>query len=156
MENKYQSYYESEIGFIEITSNDSEILSIKFTEKKPEIMKNSMIIEKCITELDEYFKGKRMSFSLNLRITGTIFQGKVWRELLKIPYGETRSYQDIAAGIGNPKAVRAVGNANHNNNFLIMVPCHRVKGKNGRLAGFGAGIWRQEWLLDHEKKYLNT
>lgn len=105
-------------------------------------------------ELAAYFAGTLKEFSLPLKMTGTDFQMKAWEALLKIPYGETRSYQEQAVNVGSPKAFRAVGGANHANRISIIVPCHRVIGKNRKLVGFGGGLWRKEWLLDHEMKNL--
>ncbi|MGX1197975.1 methylated-DNA--[protein]-cysteine S-methyltransferase [Parvibaculum sp. MBR-TMA-1.3b-4.2] len=110
------------------------------------------------TALAEYFTGKRKEFSgVALDMQGTDFQRSVWSALLTIPFGETRSYGDIARQIGNPKAVRAVGLANGQNPVPVIVPCHRVIGANGKLTGFGGGIETKQWLLVHEgaKKSLN-
>lgn len=109
-------------------------------------------VEKCIKELQEYFAGKRKTFDVKLDISqGTEFQQEAWKALLAIPYGETRSYQDQAIAMKNSKAVRAVGGANHNNPISIIIPCHRVIGKNGKLTGYGGGLFRKEYLLDLEK-----
>ncbi len=102
-------------------------------------------------QLQEYFDGKRTAFDLPLDVCGTEYQEKVWNELKKIPYGEVRYYQDIAAALGNPKAARAVGMANNRNPICIVVPCHRVIGKNNNLAGYAGGVERKEFLLDLEK-----
>lgn len=104
-------------------------------------------------ELTEYFSGKRQTFSVPLRPQGTAFQQAVWTALRAIPYGETRSYGEIAAAIGNPKAARAVGSANNKNPILIFTPCHRVVGANGALVGFAAGLPVKEALLALEKQY---
>jgi methylated-DNA-[protein]-cysteine S-methyltransferase len=106
--------------------------------------------------LEEYFKGTRREFDLKLRIEGTDFQRRVWDSLCGIPYGCTASYGEIAAIIGNPKASRAVGNANNRNRIPIIIPCHRVVGCNGKLTGYAGGLWRKEWLLSHEKKFLDS
>ncbi|MCJ7680747.1 MAG: methylated-DNA--[protein]-cysteine S-methyltransferase, partial [Candidatus Aminicenantes bacterium] len=98
------------------------------------------------------FRGERTEFTLPLDERGTKFQKMVWNALRKIPFGETRSYKDVGEEINNPKAVRAVGGANHRNDIVIAVPCHRVIGTNGRLVGFGGGIWRKKWLLEHERQ----
>lgn len=103
-------------------------------------------------QLDEYFAGKRREFSVPIKTQGTDFQEKVWAALRKIPYGETRTYGQIAAQIGNPKAGRAVGGANHNNPIMILTPCHRVIGADGSLTGFGGGLDVKEALLALEKK----
>ena len=110
------------------------------------------VLEKAERQLDEYFAGERKVFNLPLAPKGTEFQKKVWAALCDIPYGETRSYGQIAAAVGNPKASRAVGMANHRNPISIIVPCHRVIGADGRLVGFGGGLWIKEKLLKLEKE----
>lgn len=102
-------------------------------------------------QMKEYFEGERKEFDLPLRPEGTDFQKKVWNVLLEIPFGETRSYQDIANAVGSPKACRAVGMANHQNPIIIVIPCHRVIGKNGKLVGYGGGLSMKEKLLLLEK-----
>jgi methylated-DNA-[protein]-cysteine S-methyltransferase len=104
------------------------------------------------SQLSEYFEGHRLSFELPMRATGTAMQQAVWHELTRIPFGETRSYGEIAARIGNPKASRAVGAANGKNPISIVVPCHRVVGADGSLTGFGGGVERKAWLLAHEAR----
>lgn len=102
-------------------------------------------------QLNEYFGGSRKVFSLPLALTGTPFQRKVWQQLTQIPYGEVRSYGQIAQAVGNPKACRAVGAANHCNPIPILVPCHRVVGANGSLTGYAGGLWRKNLLLQLEQ-----
>ncbi len=104
-------------------------------------------------QLNEYFKGERKEFDLKLIIPGTIFQQMVWNELLSIPYGVTRTYQEQAEALQKPDAVRAVANANGMNRIAIIIPCHRVIGSDGRLTGYGGGLKRKKWLLDHEKSH---
>jgi methylated-DNA-[protein]-cysteine S-methyltransferase len=104
-------------------------------------------------QLEEYFQGARREFDLPLRLEGTDFQRRAWRNLLEIPYGKTRSYGEQAQRIGNPKASRAVGLANGRNPIPIVVPCHRVIGAHGSLTGFGGGIARKRWLLAHENQH---
>lgn len=101
-------------------------------------------------ELDEYFAGRLTEFHTPLFLSGSPFQKNVWRQLQKIPFGETRSYSDIAVAIGKPSAFRAVAQANGANNFTIIIPCHRVINKNGELGGYSAGLVRKEWLINHE------
>ena len=103
-------------------------------------------------QLKEYFEGKRKDFDLSLVLDGTEFQQKVWKELRRIPYGKTRSYQGQAIALGNPKAIRAVAKANGDNRIAIIVPCHRVIGKDGTLVGYGGGMWRKQFLLNLEKR----
>lgn len=104
-------------------------------------------------QLGEYFAGERTAFDVPLSLRGTAFQLRVWEELGKIPYGETRSYQEIAGALGAPKAARAVGTANNRNPVLIVIPCHRVVGKDGKLVGYAGGLERKQYLLELEKKY---
>jgi len=157
MMKKYKTYYKSEIGLIEIIGTENGILSVHFVEEKS---KNSFQIHRCLAEcieqIDAYFRGKRREFSVNLQLQGTDFQKKVWSQLMKIPFGETLSYKDVAASIGNEKAVRAVGNANGRNKIAIIIPCHRVIGSNGKLIGYASGVWRKEWLLLHERRVCST
>ena len=110
--------------------------------------------EAAILQLLEYFAGERKTFSVPLHAPGTAFQQRVWAALREIPYGETRSYGEIAAAMSNPGAVRAVGTANGMNRIAIMIPCHRVIGADGTLTGYGGGLWRKDWLLKHERAHL--
>jgi len=109
-------------------------------------------IEQLRTELGEYFEGQRRRFDLPLVIRGTSFQERVWRALLEIPIGETWSYRDLARRVGNPGATRAVGTANGMNRIAILIPCHRVVNADGRLGGYGGGVWRKQFLLDLERR----
>ena len=105
-----------------------------------------------LEELDGYYKGTLKTFTVPLVTPGTAFQNQVWEALKEIPYGEIESYQQMAQKIGNPNAVRAVGRANGMNRIGIIIPCHRVIGADGQLTGYGGGLWRKEWLLEHERK----
>ena len=107
----------------------------------------------CKNQLTEYFEGKRKQFDVPVFFTGSTFQIKVWKEVLKIPYGQTKSYQEIAELIGNPKASRAIGMALHKNPIPFIIPCHRVIGKNGSLTGYAYGLSLKKELLEMEKKY---
>lgn len=104
-------------------------------------------------QLAEYLAGRRQEFSLTMVLSGTPFQLAVWEALARIPFGETRSYGEIAAAVGRPQGARAVGGAVHANPLSIVLPCHRVVGHNGALTGFGGGLWRKEWLLAHEQTF---
>jgi AraC family transcriptional regulator, regulatory protein of adaptative response / methylated-DNA-[protein]-cysteine methyltransferase len=106
-----------------------------------------------LTQLKEYFEGSRKEFSLPLVTPGTDFQQAVWKELMNIPYGTTRSYLEQSVALGKPGSIRAVANANGMNRIAIIIPCHRVIGSDGQLTGYGGGLKRKKWLLDHEKKY---
>ena len=153
----YKTYYQSELGWIEITGNEEGVMTLEFVEEKGE---NDEYIpgcmKKCLTQIDEYFKGERKEFSVKLNWEGTDFQIRVWEYLLTIPYGQTASYMEIAKALGDEKSVRAVGTANGRNNIAIIVPCHRVVGSSGSLTGYAYGVWRKDWLLKHEGKYSTT
>jgi methylated-DNA-[protein]-cysteine S-methyltransferase len=145
--------FESPIGTIELVSTENNLLQLNFVESSPAISEPHPFLRKCQAQLDEYFQGKRLAFELSCQLDGTAFQKQVWQELTKIPFGETRTYGDIARIIGNSKAFRAVGNANNKNKMAIVIPCHRVVGTDGKLTGYAGGLWRKEWLLNHEKKF---
>jgi methylated-DNA-[protein]-cysteine S-methyltransferase len=106
----------------------------------------------CVEQLIEYFNGERKEFDLVLQQQGTAFQQEVWKELMEIPYAKTISYFELAKRTGDTKATRAVANANGKNHIAIIVPCHRVIGSNRELVGYGGGLWRKKWLLEHEAK----
>lgn len=150
----YKAYYMSKIGMIEISGNEEGISSVSFIDIEGVVETSKGNIHSslisCVEQLDMYFKGNLKEFNIKLNIKGTEFQKKVWNELLKIPFGKTVSYLDIAKAIGNEKAVRAVGGANNKNKISIIIPCHRVIGKNGDLVGYGGGLHRKKWLLKHE------
>ncbi len=152
----YIYYYHSPIGILKISAEEEcitgltleaqEGLQEKFTEVLP-----TALLQEAQTQLTEYFAGERTSFSLPIKYPhGTPFQHSVWNALRDIPYGETRSYEDIAVAIGNPKAVRAIGQANTRNPILLLVPCHRVINKNGTIGGFGCGVKVKKKLLQLE------
>ena len=115
---------------------------------------DSDVLRELRRELQEYFDGRRTEFSVPLALRGTPFEQTVWSELLRIPAGETRSYQETARAIQSPKASRAVGRANGLNRIAILIPCHRVVNQNGELGGYGGGLWRKRILLDLERKTL--
>ena len=142
-------YLETPIGWLEIKASDKGITHIIFIDTEKTSQKNS-ITEDCKNQLKDYFASRRKVFDLPLDVKGTEFQKSVWQQLSTIPFGVSCSYRDIAEGIKNPKAVRAVGAANARNPISIVVPCHRVIGVNGTLTGYAGGLKRKEWLLKHE------
>lgn len=152
--NKYEGYVKVSAGMIRIVCSEEYILSVSFSDNAKENDKGSKVLTEALKQMNEYFSGERKVFDLPLYFEGTEFQKSVWNELRKIPYGTTVSYKDIAVGIENEKAVRAVGNANNKNKIMIIVPCHRVIGKNGKLVGFAGGLDKKEFLLEHEKKFI--
>ena len=148
----YKAYYKSPLGPIEVVGGLDCILEVNFVEDMlpvdPEL---TFCVKECLKQIDEYFRGKRKNFFLNLKPRGTDFQKSVWRQLEKIPYGKTVSYSQIAGAIGKPNAYRAVGSANGRNPIAVVVPCHRVIGSDGSLTGYGGGLWRKRWLIGFEK-----
>ena len=149
--------YNTIIGNIAIFCENDFIVSIKFVGKNFDSsnieFKETKLIKDTYKQLSEYFSGKRKFFTVPLKQNGTDFQNKVWNALKKIPYGETRSYKDIAIEIGNPKACRAVGMANNKNKIPIIIPCHRVIGINNKLVGYAGGLHIKMKLLELEKYY---
>lgn len=150
--------YDTKIGKVAIRENGNSITHIYLREtnvdlvieKNKLIVQESDLIKKAYIQLKEYIDGQRKQFDLPLNLKGTAFQKKVWGELAKIPYGETRSYKDIAIAIGNEKACRAVGMANNKNPIPIVIPCHRVVGSNKKLVGYAGGLDLKEELLNLE------
>jgi len=151
----YSGYIRNELGFIKIEANSEKILSVCFFDKEPEAEIPNQIIEECKTQLLEYFSGSRKIFSIPLDLKGTEFQINVWNELMKIPFGEVITYSKLAYRMRDIKKIRAVGMANSKNPVGVIIPCHRVVGKNGKLVGYGGGLWRKKWLLDFESGKLN-
>lgn len=148
----------SPVGALKLVANGSRLVAILWENDKPgrvrlgpmtEASDNPILI-RTAEQLGEYFTGVRQRFDLELEFSGTVFQKTVWAALLTIPFGETRSYRQIAEQIGNPSAVRAVGAANGKNPISIIAPCHRVIGASGKLTGFAAGLETKQWLLTLE------
>ncbi len=156
----YYSRFSSPVGALHLISNGDKLVALTFNNSWKEfsakypLLKNKKdkILRQAELELSEYFSGKRMSFTVPVDYSGTEFQNKAWKSLQKIPFGKTISYGEQAANISNPKAVRAIGRANGQNPICIVIPCHRVIGKDGSLTGFGGGIKIKEFLLNHESR----
>ena len=144
--------YNTKIGKLKIEYDSDAITGITSAKNEKEQGIRSELSDKTALQLEEYFDGKRKEFDISIKLIGTEFQKKVWNELLKIPYGETVSYKDIAINTGSPKACRAVGMANHNNPILIIVPCHRVINENKKLGGYALGLDLKRRLLELEKE----
>lgn len=132
---------------------ETELKSIAKLLNATIIQGNNLIFEILENQLNEYFAGRRNSFTIPLHTPGTIFQNEVWNALQNISYGQTKSYKEQAIAIGKPDSIRAVANANGVNRISILIPCHRVIGSDGQLTGYGGGLWRKKYLLDLEKKY---
>lgn len=151
---EYWNTYKTKIGTLIIVEKENKISRIETVKANSEYPKGEKVetklIKKAYEQISEYLEGKRKNFTLPLLIQGTKFQEKVWNALLEIPYGETRTYGQIAKQIGNEKASRAVGGANHNNSIMIVVPCHRIIGSNKKLVGYAGGLDIKEKLLKLE------
>jgi methylated-DNA-[protein]-cysteine S-methyltransferase len=149
----------SPVGVLTLVASGDGLAAILWENDRPGRVRLDVVAEdpkhpvllETERQLAEYFAGRRKAFDLALDFAGTEFQNKVWRALLTIPFGETRSYAEIARQIGDPKAVRAVGGANGSNPISILVPCHRVIGADGSIVGYGGGLERKEWLLALER-----
>lgn len=157
--------YKSPLGALQINADEQHILSVQFCNKtlaannEEHIEKTATptfpLLQQCQQQLDAYFDGSNLQFDLPIQQPGTEFQQKVWAGLLNIKAGSTLSYLSFSKQLGNTKAIRAVGTANGRNNIAIIVPCHRVIGSNGQLVGYAGGLWRKQWLLQHEAKHCN-
>lgn len=146
----YREYINNDIGIFKIEANDHAVVKISYVDNHKQSNPNE-ITKKAVLELNEYFNKKRKVFTFPIEYKSTVFREKVWKELLNIPYGDTRSYSDIASVIGNPKAARAVGQAVHFNPLLIVVPCHRIIASGNKIGGFACGIDVKMKLLELEK-----
>ena len=143
--------YETKVGFIRMEYEDKAITYLKRIDYKPkDFGTRTELTDKVYRQLLEYFDGKRKNFDFKYELRGTEFQKKVWKALCNIPYGQTRTYKEIAIAVGNEKASRAVGMANNKNPITIAVPCHRVIGANGKLVGYAGGLEMKEYLLKIE------
>jgi AraC family transcriptional regulator of adaptative response/methylated-DNA-[protein]-cysteine methyltransferase len=158
---------ESPLGPIVVAATDEGVCLVEFSDRRMleaqfTILRQRFgcaivpgkhpLLDQVKEELADYFAGRLTEFKVPLVYPGSDFQQKVWNQLLAIPYGETRSYEDLARAVGNASAQRAVGHANGLNRISIIIPCHRVVNKNGRLGGYGGGLWRKQYLLDLERK----
>lgn len=154
MNNLYYTYYQSPVGLLKIGGTDNYIAELSFVDNKEQVIHGepgiSEVMHQCTEELIEFFNGKRKKFDIPVHQEGTAFQQKVWGELLNIPFGKTRSYLEVARALGDEKAIRAVAQTNGKNKIAIIIPCHRVIGSDKSLVGYGGGLWRKKWLLQHE------
>ncbi len=153
-------FYETSIGRIGIRDNGEAVTALLFAGENAAASADTCIFETVLikeaaAQLTEYLAGERRTFDVPLAPEGTIFQRKVWDALTRIPYGETRSYAEIAKSIGQPKACRAVGMANNKNPVAVIIPCHRVIGANGKLVGYAGGLGIKQKLLELEKEHGN-
>ncbi len=155
----YQYCINSPKGFIKkyihITASNLGVTSVLFFDDPIPINHKNTLIEQCISELIDYFSGHLVEFTVPVDLQGTDFQKNVWRALMTIPYGITMSYMELAIKVGSKNYCRAVGMANSKNPISIIIPCHRIIGKNGKLVGYAGGIEIKHWLIEHEKKNKN-
>lgn len=151
----YFCKYQFENISLYLVATETHLINIQFTQPQKALLQTTELLSMATIQLDEYFQGKRTTFSLPFKLTGTPFQLAVWKELQNIPYGQTTSYKEIAQKINKPKAYRAVGMANNKNPLPIIIPCHRVIGSNGKLIGYAGGLNLKNYLLELEKSHTN-
>jgi len=144
------AFINSPLGITKIEGDENGISVISVLSEGQLSTKIPKELQEAVSQLQEYFEGKRQDFEFKLNPKGTNFQQKVWQELLNIPYGKTMSYLDLSKKLGDVKAIRAVASANGKNPLWIVIPCHRVIGTDGSLTGYAGGLWRKKWLLEHE------
>ncbi|MGB4774799.1 MAG: methylated-DNA--[protein]-cysteine S-methyltransferase [Daejeonella sp.] len=149
----FTSILPTPIGEMVIQANNNAVYFIGFPEIVPEPSSN-LLTETALQQFEEYFEGKRHIFTFQMVQPGSEFQQQVWQELITIPSGKPISYTTLSKKMNKPLAIRAIAAANGKNNLMIAVPCHRVIGSNGDLVGFSAGLWRKQWLLEHEAKMM--
>lgn len=140
----------SPLGTTKIVGDENGVSVISILQDGELSKKIPKELKEAVTQINEYFEGKRQNFDFKINPQGTEFQQKVWQELVKIPFGKTLSYLDLSKKLGDVKAIRAVASANGKNPLWIVVPCHRVIGTDGSLTGYAGGLWRKKWLLEHE------
>ena len=150
------TYISSPLGMIRIESTGQAVSLIHFLDENEPITEESgdEITAIAALQIQEYFEGTRSYFNLPLQQNGTDFQQRVWKKLLDIECGQTQSYLELARKLGDEKCIRAAASANGKNNLAIVVPCHRVIGSGGKLVGYAGGLWRKQWLLEHEAKMV--
>jgi methylated-DNA-[protein]-cysteine S-methyltransferase len=153
----HEAFHKTPVGFVRIRAEEDYITSISIRDEEcVETPSDSPVINLAIKQLDEYFEGTRKEFDLPLNQAGTEFQQQVWQQLLTIPYGKTITYGQQSQIMNSPLAIRAIASANGKNMLWIVVPCHRVIGTNGSLTGYAGGLWRKQWLLDHEARVMGV
>ena len=144
------AYIKTPLGIAKIMGDENGISVISVSDEG-EISKTiPSVVQESVSQLNDYFEGKRTDFTFKLNPLGTDFQKKVWKELLEIPFGKTMTYLQLSKKLGDVKAIREVASANGKNPLWIVVPCHRVIGTDGSLTGYAGGLWRKKWLLEHE------
>lgn len=150
------AYIKTPLGIAKLEGDEDGLSVISVLDDAEVTTVIPEVLEDAVYQLQEYFRGERTTFSIDLNPEGTDFQKKVWNGLLEIPYGKTCSYLELSKDLGDPKAIRAVAAANGKNPLWIIVPCHRVIGSNGSLTGYAGGLHRKKWLLEHESPAKQT
>lgn len=151
MESNQTAYYKTPVGTAKIVGDENGISAVTVIDDAMETsLEIPEVLQECVQQLTEYINGSRREFNLKLNPKGTDFQKKVWKELLLVPYGKTRTYLEQSKQLGDVKAIRAVASANGKNPIWLLIPCHRIIGSDGSLTGYAGGIWRKKWLLEHE------
>ncbi len=144
------TYIKTPLGIAKIMGDENGISIISVLDEGEVFTTIPAVLQEVVSQLNEYFEGKRTDFTFKLNPSGTEFQQKVWRALLEIPFGKMMSYMELSKKLGDVKAIRAVASANGKNPLWIVIPCHRVIGTDGSLTGYAGGLWRKKWLLEHE------
>lgn len=144
------AFIKTPLGIAKIAGDEEGVSVISILDEGESSSKIPMVLQEAVSQLNDYFEGKRTDFTFKLNPSGTEFQQKVWKGLLEIPFGKTMSYLELSKKLGDVKAIRAVASANGKNPLWIVVPCHRVIGADGSLTGYAGGLWRKKWLLEHE------
>ena len=144
------TYIKTPLGIAKIRGDENGISVISVSDEGKNSDRIPVVLQEAVSQLNDYFEGKRTDFDFKLNPSGTEFQQKVWKGLLEIPFGKTMSYLELSKKLGDVKAIRAVASANGKNPLWIVVPCHRVIGTDGSLTGYAGGLWRKKWLLEHE------
>ncbi|WP_295719460.1 methylated-DNA--[protein]-cysteine S-methyltransferase [Mucilaginibacter sp.] len=151
------AYCRTPVGITRITQDDDCISGISILDDEPEVSPApTQLLQTVIDQLAEYFAGERKTFDFPIKQPGTAFQQQVWDNLLQIGYGVTMSYAQLSNQMNNPLAIRAIAAANGKNNLWVVVPCHRVIGSDGSLTGYAGGLWRKQWLLEHEARVMGV
>lgn len=153
----YIAHHQTPLGMVQIKADDQFVSCIHIAPTTIlEPTGPHPVLDLTIKQLDEYFAGTRLNFDLPINQPGTTFQQEVWKHLSTIPYGKTISYLQMSKQMGNPLAIRAIASANGRNNLWVVVPCHRVIGSDGSLTGYAGGLWRKQWLLEHEARVMGV
>jgi len=147
----FVSYMDTPVGLIKVIADPENVVSVIYPGRRSDDEDPNELTKNCVSQLQEYFAGSRKVFDIPIRAKGSEFQVRVWEELMAVPFGTCTTYVDLARKLGDTKFTRAVGLANARNRINILVPCHRVISRDGRLTGYSGGLWRKGWLLKHER-----